>query len=102
MSSAQSLQPTLVEELARARRRAVTEELGGILRTVREGCPADARISFDIDGRLHLHVDVRTSDQVVNVERALAGTRSGMFHGVTRGKTPHHPSCRRLSAVIDA
>jgi hypothetical protein len=98
MSSAEAL----VEELARATRCAMTEELGGILRTVREKCPADACISFDFDGRLHLYVDVRTSDQVSNVERARAGTRIGMFHSFTRGKTPHHPFYRRLSAVIDA
>jgi hypothetical protein len=102
MSSAESLQPAVVEQLSRTPQSAVTDELGGILRTVRDRCPAGALISFDFDGRLRLHVDVRTSEQLSHVETALATSRAGMFHSFTHGKTPHHPFFRRLSAVIDA
>lgn len=102
MSSAEALQTAVVEQRSRVPQCAVTDELGGILRTVRDRCPSDARISFDFDGRLRLHLDVRTADQVSNVESALAGTRAGMFHSFTRGKTPHHPFYRGLSAVFDA
>ncbi len=102
MSSAEAIQSAVVEHFSRAPQCTVTDELGSILRTVRERCPADARISFDFDGRLRLHVDVRTSEEVSKVETALASSRAGMFHSFSCGKTPHHPFFRRLSAVIDA
>ncbi len=83
------------------RESAVSNELNRILTIVRESCPPGARISFDFDGQLHVHVDVRTFEQVRAVEAALADTAAGLFHGFSRGKTPHHPFFHRVSALID-
>jgi hypothetical protein len=102
MPPAELIPSAAIEQLPCTRKFTVETELNRILTQARESCPSDARISFDFDGHLHIHVDVRTLQQVAEVQAALASSGGGLFHTFTRGNTPHHPFFHRLSARINA
>jgi hypothetical protein len=98
MSEVVALQRDTLEPFAgTAQPTIVTDELNRILALLREGCPAGSLISFDFDGRLHVHVDVRRREEVTAVEAAL---QLGLFTGIRRGATPHHPFFTRVSALV--
>lgn len=78
----------------------VTDELNKILTMLRAACPDDAIISFDFDGHLHVHVDVRKREHVTLVEMVLPAIGRGLFHGLSRAATPHHPFYHRVSALV--
>ena len=80
---------------------AVTDELNRILIMLREACPANAKISFDFDGRLHVHIDVRKREDVTLIEAMLPSLGLGLFHSISRGDTPNHPFYHRVSAQVD-
>jgi len=65
-----------------------------------EACPSGSHISFDFDGRLHVHIDVHKREDVSIVEMILANLGLGLFHGISRGGTPHHPFFHRVSALV--
>lgn len=79
----------------------ISDELSRILDMLRDICPAGARISFDFDGKLHVHIDVRTGEDVARMGGILPTLGGGMFHGINVGTTPHHPFFHRVSALID-
>ena len=79
----------------------VTDELDRILGMLREAAPKNATISFDFDGRLSVHIDVRTVEDITRVEAVLPVLGRGMFHGLSRKATPHHPFYHRVSALVD-
>src|SRR5437764_3032533 len=79
---------------------AVSDELNRILTMLREACPPDSHISFDFDGRLHVHIDVHKREEVTIVEMMLPTLGLGLFHGLSRGGTPHHPFFHRVSALV--
>lgn len=79
----------------------VTGELDRILTTLRKTIPDAAQISFDFDGTLHVHIDVRQREQVMLVQALLPALDGGRFHTINLGKTPHHPFLHRISAVVD-
>ena len=78
----------------------VTDELNRILEVLRGVCPRDAQISFHFEGRLQVHIDMRKSEELYVLEATLPHLESGLFHSLTRGKTPHHPFFQRLSAQV--
>ena len=78
----------------------VTRELDRILTMLREVCPKDATISFDFDGRLQAHVDVRRREEVLQLQSVLPGLGGGLFHSLSLGATPHHPFFHRITAVV--
>ena len=79
----------------------VTDELNRVLAMLREACPKQSQISFDFDGRLHVHIDVRKREEVILVEAMLPTMGLGLFHSISRGETPHHPFFHRISAIVD-
>ena len=79
----------------------VTDELSRILSLLREVCPRTATISFDFDGRLHAHIDVRTIEDVTRIEAALPMLGRDLFHSLSRKATPHHPFHHRISALVE-
>lgn len=91
-----------VEPFPGQRSTAVTEELTRILNMLREASPADATISFDFDGQLHVHIDVRRREEVTLLEATLPLLGGGLFHSLGRGATPHHPFFHRVSALVAA
>lgn len=100
MSEKQAAKPS-VERLPNQRSTIVTDELNKILTMLKGTSPESALISFDFDGRLHVHVDVRSFEDLLKVEGILPILGGGMFHDLTRGKTPHHPFHHRLSAILE-
>jgi len=90
-----------VERLPEQRSTAVTDELNKILEMLRGACPKGAVISFDFDGRLHVHVDVHSFEDLLRAEGIIPLLGGGMFHDISRGDTPHHSFHHRLSAIVD-
>jgi len=46
----------------------VSDELGRLQAALAELCPKDSTISFEYDGKLHLHVDLRGFEDVNRME----------------------------------
>lgn len=79
----------------------VTDELNSILTMLKSACPANALISFDFDGKLHVHIDVHKREEVISVETMLGTVGLGLFHSITRSSTPHHPFFHRVTARVN-
>lgn len=102
MSDGQSSVFGSIERLpAASQSTVVTDELNRILGILREACPKQSLISFDFDGRLHAHIDVRKREDVILVQALLPTLGLGLFHSISQGETPHHPFFHRFSAVVD-
>jgi hypothetical protein len=78
----------------------VAGELDRILGMLRDISPANAAISFDFDGQLHVHIDVRRREEITLLEAVLPSLGCGLFHSLSRGATPHHPFFHRISALV--
>ena len=91
-----------VEAFPQERQPTVSDELSRILALLRDTCPTGSHISFDFDGRLHVHIDVKNGEAVSVVEAILPTLGPGLFHSLSRGKTPNHPFFRRVSALVEA
>lgn len=89
-----------VEPFPVQRSTTVTDELNRILTMLREIAPKDAVISFDFDGQLHVHLDVRRREEVTLLETVLPSLGGGLLHSLSRGATPHHPFFHRISARV--
>lgn len=80
----------------------VTDELGKVLDLLKVACPEAAAIRFDFDGKLRLHIDVRSRGDVAVIEKILPALGGGgLFHDLSLGATPHHPFHHRISALVD-
>ena len=79
---------------------AVSDELARLTGMLREVCPRDAAIGFEYDGKLHLHVYVRRSEDVTRVETILPSLSGGIFHSVHRGKG-RQSFQHRVSALVE-
>jgi len=79
----------------------VSDELNRIFSMLQETCPEDSQISFEFDGKLQVHIDIRNRDDITLVEAMLPTLGAGLFHDVRRGSTPHHPFFHRISALVD-
>lgn len=91
-----------VEEFPRATRSTlVTDELNRLLTMLQERCPQEAIVSFDFDGKLHVHIDLRSREDVAVVEALLPTLGTGLFHSLSRGSTPNRPFFRRVTALVD-
>ncbi|MCB2073933.1 MAG: hypothetical protein H6917_05800 [Novosphingobium sp.] len=95
------VQDQSVERLPQQRSSSITDELNEILSMLKAACPDGSTITFDFDGRLHVHIDVHRLEDVMKIEGVLPTLGAGIFHDVTRGDTPHHPMSHRLSAIVD-
>lgn len=100
MSDSPSLRQS-VEHLPEQRSTVLTDELNKILDMLTSACPDRSIISFDFDGKLHVHIDVRSLEDMLKVEGTLPLLGGGMLHDVVRGRTPHRPFFHRLSAVVE-
>lgn len=90
-----------VERLPEQRSTVITDELNKILDMLTGACPKGAVISFDFDGRLHVHIDVHSFEDLLKVEGILPILGGGTFHDTSRGDTPHRSFHHRLSAIVD-
>ncbi|MGE3744382.1 MAG: hypothetical protein AB7G25_01480 [Sphingomonadaceae bacterium] len=90
-----------VERLPDQRSTVLTDELNKILDMLKGACPKGAIISFDFDGRLHVHVDVHSFEDLLKVAGILPILGGGIFHDISRGDTPHRSFHHRLNAIVD-
>ncbi len=78
----------------------VSDELGRLTSMLRDACPPEAVISFDYNGTLHLHVDVRLIEDVTKIEALLPSLCGGIFHSAQRRMTARHSFFHRVSASV--
>ncbi|MBW8785752.1 MAG: hypothetical protein JF593_14140 [Novosphingobium sp.] len=78
----------------------MTDELNTILTMLQKACPASALISFDFDGELHVHLDVRNREEVMLIQATLPLLGMGLFKNVSLGGTPHRPFYHRITALV--
>jgi hypothetical protein len=84
-----------------ARPKSVSDELNRILSSLRDACPEDAAISFDFDGKLHVHIDIRNLEDVAVTEAILPTLCMNIFHDIRRGNAPHSSFYHRVTAAVD-
>ena len=90
-----------IEQISPRRSSDLTEELSKILYILEGAFPESVGIILDFDGRLHAHIDVHNLEAVTRVETLLPTLAGGIFHDLSRGDTPHHRFCHRVSAIVD-
>ena len=78
----------------------VSEELGRLTSILRGICPPDGVISFEYEGALHLHIDVRSVEDVTKIEALLPSLCGGIFHSTQRGLTARHSFFHRISSMV--
>jgi hypothetical protein len=78
----------------------VSDELGRIVALLRAACPPDSTISFDFDGRLQVHLDIRKREEVLLIQATLPMLEAGLFEIVNLGNTPGRPFFHRITANV--
>ena len=78
----------------------VTSELNKFASLLRSLCPPDAHVSFDFDGKLCVHIDVRKQEEVTLVQAMLPALGMGLFDNLSVGRTPNRPFFHRITAVV--
>lgn len=89
-----------VERLPEQRSTIITDELNKILVMLREVTPPEATISFDFDGELNVHVDVRSYEDMLKIEDLLPRLGGGTFCCTERSSTPNRPFFHRVTARV--
>ena len=90
-----------VEQLPSQKTQFVTNELNRILTILKDVSPKDADISFDFDGRLEVHIDVRNYEDMVRLEQLIPSLGGGIFCCMERANTPNRPFFHRVTARVD-
>ena len=84
-----------------ARVRPVSDELAKLLELLREAFPEAVNISFEFDGSLKVHIDLRNRDKLTIVQERLPYLGGGNLFSTPRlGSTPNHPFHHRISALV--
>lgn len=78
----------------------VTEELGKLTGILREFCSPEAVITFEYNGALRVHIDVREVEEVAKLEAILPSLCGGAFYDTQRGLAAHHSFFHRISARV--
>ena len=84
-----------------ARSSVISDELARLSGAVQAICPPDAKITFDFNGTLHLHIDVRHLEDVARLEILLPTLCGSIFSNLRRGPVDNHPFQHRLTALVD-
>lgn len=80
----------------------VSGELGKLMDIIKASCPEATSVRFDFDGKLRVHIDVRSRDEIAVIESVLPTLGGGgLFYGLTLGATPHRPFHHRITAFVD-
>lgn len=79
----------------------VSDELSRVRDLLRDAFPDVRNISFEWDGKLVVHIDLRTREQVALVEERLPYLSGGrLFSELRRGDTPKRRFDHRISATV--
>lgn len=79
----------------------IAEELGKLMVVLKAEFPKAVKVVFEFDGKLKLHIDVRTGEEIGTTEARLAGLCGGAFSNIHHGATPHHPFFHRVTAQVE-
>ena len=90
-----------VEPFPGSQTTAVSDELRRILGLLQSANPNATKVSFEFDGQLHAHIDLRRIEEISIVEERLRFIGGGqLFSDIRRGKTPNHPFHHRVSMLV--
>lgn len=81
---------------------AIADEFGKLQNLLKSEFPKAVSILFEFDGKLKLHIDVRTGEEISTTEAKLASLCGGAFQHVKHGAAPHHPFFHRITAEVQA
>jgi len=102
MIDPEAVTPKVVEQLPRpVKSNVISDELAILSGAVEAVSPRDARVTFDYNGTLHLHVDVRNLEDVARLEILLPTLCGNIFANLQRGPVDNHPFFHRLTASVD-
>lgn len=102
MTKPDAATPANVDQLPTpARSMVISDELARLTGAVRAISPEDANITFDFDGTLKLHVDVRHLEDLARLEVLLPTLCGNIFGNFRRGSVDNHPFFHRLTASVD-
>ena len=94
--------PIHVEQLPTpVKPKVISDELARLLGAVQAVSPRDAKVTFDYNGTLHLHIDVRNLEDVARLEVLLPTLCGNIFANLQRGSVDNHPFFHRLTASVD-
>ena len=80
----------------------VSDELTRIRKLLMEELPYAADVTFEFDGTLKAHIDIRNREEVLLVEERLKHLGGGhLFSKIIRGEVPNHPFLHRITAKIE-
>lgn len=79
----------------------VSDELSKLRTALLDKLPRNAAVKFEYDGRLNLHVDVRSYEDRLVVEALIPGLCGGIFTNLQRGMSSQGSHRHRISAVVD-
>lgn len=80
--------------------RIVSEELTRLLEFLKNEFPNASNINFEFDGKLHVHIDVRMSEEIAKIEARLAIVKADTFAQIRHGRTPGRAFLHRVSALV--
>jgi hypothetical protein len=92
-----------VEPFPETRRPAVvSDELAQIRKLLLTELPYASNVTFEFDGTLKAHIDIRNREEIVLVEERLKHIGGGhLFSHASRGLVPNHPFLHRITARLD-
>ena len=79
---------------------AVSDELGRILELLTSEFPQAVEIGFSFSGKLQVHIDVRSLEEITILDAKLPTMAGGLFSEVRYGGTPGHAFLHRVSAKV--
>lgn len=80
---------------------AISDELRQIHDLLKEAFPGANHISLEFDGKLVVHIDVRSKSELDLIEARLPFLAGGhLFCEAQRGNTPNHPFHHRITATV--
>ena len=95
-----NLQPVAETGSLPARPMLVSGELGRVMAKLRDSCPRETILTFEYDGTLRVHIDVRRVEDVTQIETLLPSMCGGIFSDAQRRLSANHSFFHRLSANV--
>jgi hypothetical protein len=78
----------------------VSDELLKLTDILHSVCPSDAVIAFEFAGALHVHIDVRSLEDMTRLETLMPSLGGGVFYDIQRGLAARRSFFHRLSASV--
>jgi len=80
----------------------VSDELGRIRQMLLAELSYATDVTFEFDGTLKAHIDIRNREGVLLVEERMKHLGGGhLFSNVSRGEVPNHPFLYRITGRLE-